>query len=94
MLRNFAKKIPGNKPGKCWPHRFLKRHEDELVSRYTSGIDSSRKRADSAYKYALYFVLMARKIKKYGIEPGGMYNMDEKGFLTGELSNSKRIFSR
>jgi hypothetical protein len=94
MLRNFAKEITGNKPGKCWPNRFLKKHNNELISRYTTGIDSSRKRADSAYKYALYFELMARKIEEYGIEPRDMYNMDEKGFLIGVLSKAKRIFSR
>ena len=44
MLRNFAKEITGNKPGKCWPNRFLKKHNDELISSYAIGIDSSRKR--------------------------------------------------
>jgi hypothetical protein len=94
MLQNFAKEITGTKPGICWPHRFLKMYNEELISCYTTGIDSSRKRADSAYKYALYFELMARKIKEYGIEPRDMYNMDEKGFLIGVLSKGKRIFSR
>jgi hypothetical protein len=94
MLRNFAKEITGNKPGISWLNRFLQKHHDELVSHYTTGMDSSRKRADSAYKYALYFELMARKIEEYGIEPRDMYNMDEKGFLIGVLSKGKRIFSR
>lgn len=86
MLGNFAKGITRNKPGISWLNRFLKRHNDKLVSYYTTGIDSSRKRADSAYKYALYFELM--------IEPRDMYNIDEKGFLIGVLSKGKRIFSR
>ncbi|KAI9046208.1 transposase [Aspergillus affinis] len=94
MLRNFAKEITGNKPRKCWPNRFLKGHNNELVAHYTTGIDSSRKRADYAYKYALYFELMARKIEEYSIRPEDMYNMDEKGFLIGVLSKGKRIFSR
>jgi hypothetical protein len=72
----------------------LKKYNNELVSHYTTGINSSRKKADSAYKYALYFELMARKIEEYGIEPSDMYNMDEKGFLIGVLSKAKRIFSR
>jgi hypothetical protein len=40
-----------------------------------------RKRADSAYKYTLYFELMARKIEEYDIQPEDMYNMDEKELL-------------
>jgi hypothetical protein len=76
MVRNFAGEISGKRPGKQWPFRWLKNHKDELVSHYTTGIDVSRKRADSAYKYALYFELMARKIEEYRIEPGDMYNMD------------------
>lgn len=94
MLRNFAKEITGNKPGKNWPSRWLKAHDNDIISRYTTGIDRSRKRADSAFKYSLYFELMARKIEKYNIEPEHMYNMDEKGFLIGILQKCKRIFSR
>ena len=54
----------------------------------------SRKRADSAFKYALYFKLLQDKIEQYNIDPRHMYNMDEKGFLIGVLSKMKRVFSR
>jgi alkylated DNA nucleotide flippase Atl1 len=94
MLRNFAKEITGIKPGKHWPGRFLKKHNKDLISRYTTGIDAARKRADSAFKYALYFEFMGRKIKEYDVQPENMYNMDEKGFLIGILPKGKRIFSR
>ena len=57
-------------------------------------MDTQRKRADSAFKYSLYFELLRRKIKQYGVEPRHMYNMDEKGFLVGILSKIKRVFSR
>jgi hypothetical protein len=93
MLQNFVKEITRTKPGICWPHHFLKMYNKELISCYITRINSSHKRADSAYKYALYFELMARKIKEYGIEPRDMYNMDKKGFLIGVLSKGKRIFS-
>ena len=39
MLRNFAKEISGEKPGKQWPYRFLKRHQDKLVCKFTLGMD-------------------------------------------------------
>jgi hypothetical protein len=94
MLRNFAKEISGQKPGKNWPGRWLKSHNDKITTRYATGIDCLRKRADSAFKYSLYFAMVARKIEEYGIEPQYMYNMDEKGFLIGILQKDKRIFSR
>ena len=94
MLRNFALEIAGIQPRIHWSSRFVKRHQAKLISCYITGIDSSRKRADSAAKYALYFELLARKIKEYDIQPKNMYNMDEKGFLIGVVSKGKRIFSK
>ena len=77
MVANFAENIAGKPPGKNWVSRFVKRHDDELVSRFTSAIDAPRKRADSAYKYSLYFEALERKLKEYEIKPENMYNMDE-----------------
>jgi hypothetical protein len=57
-------------------------------------MDASRRRADSAFKYALYFEPMARNIKEFDVRPVVMYNMDEKEFLIGELSKGKMIFPR
>jgi hypothetical protein len=94
MLQNLAAEITINQPGNNWAGRFLKKHQDELVYRYTTSIDSARKRADSAYKYALYFELLARKIDEYNIQPANIYNMDEKGFLIGMLSKAKMVFSK
>jgi hypothetical protein len=94
MLRNFAKELIGKKPGNHWPGRFLKRHQIELSSAYTTAMDSNRKRADSAYKYSRYFDLLARKLDKYNVEPGNIYNMDEKGFLIRMLLKGLRIFSK
>ena len=58
------------------------------------GLDHNRFRADSAFKYSLYFELLRKKIEQYKVEPQHIYNMDEKGFLIGILSKIKRIFSR
>lgn len=57
-------------------------------------MDTSRKRADSTFKYSLHFKLLRNKIEQYNINPYYIYNMDEKGFLIGILSRAKRIFSR
>ena len=62
IIRNFASNIAGRQVGRSWVNRFIKRHENDLVSQWASGIDTQRKRADSAFKYALYFKLLQRKI--------------------------------
>jgi hypothetical protein len=94
MLRNFAFKICGTRPGFHWPAHFIKRHEKDLVFLWTSGIDSNRKQADSTANYALYFELLARKIQEYELQPEDIYNMDEKGFLIRMVGNGKMIFSK
>ena len=57
-------------------------------------MDSDRHQADSGDKYKLYFDLLQHKIDQYRINARHTYNMDEKGFLIGITSKSKRLFSR
>jgi hypothetical protein len=42
----------------------------------------------------MYFDFLHQKMQQYEIEPENTYNMDEKGFLIGTTSRSKRVFSR
>lgn len=94
MLANFAKDICGKEPGKNWASRWIKAHSDKVISRYSKGLDSDRKKADSTWKYTLYFELIGRKIEQYNLTPEQIYNMDEKGFMIGISTKEKRIFSR
>ena len=55
-------------------------------------MDSARIKNDSREQYEYYFNLIKQKIKEYHILTKNIYNMDEKGFLIGCLSKSKRIF--
>jgi hypothetical protein len=57
-------------------------------------MNNSHHKADSGSKYSVYFDLLHEKIEQYHIEPRHTYNMDEKGFMLGVVSRSKRIFSR
>ena len=77
-----------------WVSRFIKRHDLELVSKWTTGLDNEHSKADSAFKYTLYFELLRQKIEKFKIDRRQIYNMDEKGFLISVLVKMKRIFSR
>ena len=73
--------------------KFLKKHDLNLVLRYTISFDKERSKADFTYKYLLYFELIRQKIEEYQIEPRYTYNIDEKGFLIEILVKIKRIFS-
>jgi uncharacterized protein YeaO (DUF488 family) len=53
MIRGFASEIAGRPAGKNWADRFVKRYNNELVSRWMTSIDASRRKADSVFKYSL-----------------------------------------
>jgi hypothetical protein len=72
----------------------MQRWPDRLISKWTTGMDNSRHKADSGKNYSLYFNLLRDKIDQYRVEPRHIYNMDEKGFMLGVVGRSKRIFSR
>jgi hypothetical protein len=94
MILRFASDIAKKELGKGWVNRFIQRYQVDLISRWATGIDRSRHQADSELKYKLYFDLLIDKLSQYDIEPQNTYNMDEKGFMLGVLSRSKRVFSR
>lgn len=61
MIRSFGLEIAGRPAGKNWADRFIERYNNELISRWTTGIDANRRKADSAFKYSLYFKLLRKK---------------------------------
>jgi hypothetical protein len=94
MIQNFASIVAKKKVGRNWVSRFLERNHAHLTSKWTTGIDRVRHKADSKYKYSLYFDLLHQKMLEYEVEPENVYNMDEKGFLIGITGRSKRVFSK
>jgi hypothetical protein len=74
--------------------RFKHRHEDELITKYTTAIDATRYTANSYIKYRLQFDLLHGKMEEQEILPENSYNMDEKGFMIGVIGRSKRTFTR
>jgi hypothetical protein len=94
IIRNFASTIAHERVSKSWVTRFKHRHEDTLISKWGRAIDSTRHKANSYFKYKLYFKLMHGKIDKHKIQPQNSYNIDEKGIIIGVIGNSKRVFTR
>jgi hypothetical protein len=94
MIQNFASSVSGFDHSDPWVSRFLSQNKDNLTSQWTTGMDRNRHQADSEYSHRLYFELLHRKIRKYNVDARHIYNMDEKGFLVGITSRSKRVFSK
>ena len=94
LVRNWASTIAQKEVGKNWVFGFLKRHRDRLVAKQTNAMDRNRHQADSKVKYEAYFTYWHGKMEEYQLEPGNIYNMDEKGLMLGVTGRSKRVFSR
>ncbi|RAQ98945.1 pogo transposable element [Stemphylium lycopersici] len=94
IIRSIASQIAHKELGVHWVDRFAQRWPNRLISKWTTGMDNSRHKADSGKKYSLYFNLLHDKINQYKVETRHIYNMDEKGFMLGVVGHTKRIFSR
>jgi hypothetical protein len=80
MIQQFAGQLAGKPVSKSWVTRFIHRHPNHLISRYSKGMTKEQTKADSGAKYNLYFKLLLNKIEEYDIHPLYIFNMDEKGF--------------
>jgi hypothetical protein len=94
MIKKFASHFNSNSVSKAWVNRFVRRHSDYLVSKWTSGINSQRHNANSRAKYKLYFNHLHSKMLQYEIQLHNTYNMNEKGFMIGITTRSKQVFSQ
>jgi hypothetical protein len=55
MIRNFTCSIAHRQVSESWVSRFINRHPDELISKWSNAIDRTRHLANSQLKYELYF---------------------------------------
>jgi hypothetical protein len=65
-----------------------------LLSNGSPRIDRERHKADSPFKYKLYFELLHSKMQEHGIDVENTYNMDEQGFHVGVAKRGKGVFSK
>jgi hypothetical protein len=94
MIANFASAVAQEPVSESWVTRFINKYSINLISHYSTGMDSNRHNADSYVKYELYFNLLQRKIAQYKVDAEHTYNMDEKGFMIGITTRTKHVFSR
>jgi hypothetical protein len=78
MIKNFASAVVEKEEGDAWVSRFLQRQRGHLTSKWTTGIDRNRYKADSQANYSLYFDILHSKIREYNVESQNVYNMDGK----------------
>ena len=93
-IQNFASEVAKWEVSMAWVERFLRRNRDQLSSKYTTGIDRDRFKADTEDSYRTYFDLLHAKMRQYDVDAKNVYNMDKKGFLIAKISRSKRVFSK
>jgi hypothetical protein len=63
MIQNFGSDIAGVACSDAWVSQFLRRNKHLLTSKWTSGMDCNRHKADSKDKYKAYFDLLHSKIR-------------------------------
>jgi hypothetical protein len=94
MQVNLGPRPNKKEVGKYWVLRFLNRHKDTLLPKWSTGTDSIQHKADSYEKYKLYFNLLYSKMQEYEVEAENVYNMDKKGFMIGTIGRFKGVFSK
>jgi hypothetical protein len=94
MIQNFATEIAGDEVSESWVTRFLNRHLDRLIVKWSDPMTAERHNAESYNKYKEYFDILQLEITQYDVMPENTYNMDEKGFMIGVINKSKRVFSK
>ena len=94
IVTNIAQELSGRVPSKNWCKRFVVRHKDELDSRYLNTLDLARHKADTRASYSQYFEIIGQKIEQYNITANNVYNMDEKGFMIGQMQKLYRVFTK
>lgn len=67
---------------------------NSLDSRYLNTLDLSRHKADTRASYRQYFEIIGNKLEEYQITAENTYNMDEKGFMIGQIQKSHRVFTK
>jgi hypothetical protein len=94
MIQDFASELAHDAVSDTWVSDFLHRHTDTLLCKRSRAMDRQRHCASSEDKYKQYFDVLYSAIERYGVMPQNAYNMDEKGFATGLIGRSKRVFSK
>jgi hypothetical protein len=65
LVRRFAQEICKKSVGKNWPKKFVKRYPNDLREGFLEAIEISRKKADSAKSYQLWFDQVFQPISSY-----------------------------
>jgi hypothetical protein len=58
MIQNSAATIAQTSVSEAWVSRFINRNSNDLITKWTAGMDAVRHQADSGLKYKLYYDLL------------------------------------
>jgi hypothetical protein len=69
MIQNFSSAVAPWDVSETWVTRFLHRHNLDLTTQWSTGLDRPRHQADSLVKYNSYFDLLHNKMREHEVEP-------------------------
>ena len=75
--------------GKNWPQRFIKRHSDALAEAWSAPLSSKWAEAGAGGVVEPFLIRLQRLQEKKGILSEDLWNMDEKGYITGFYSRQR-----
>jgi hypothetical protein len=78
MVINFATPLRKWEPSEASVTRLIHRHNDYLLTAWTTPMEGNRHEADNGERCRLYFGLLSKKVAEFEAEPKNTYNMDEK----------------
>jgi len=76
--------------GKQWIYNFLNRNPD-LAAKYGTQLDQQPAYASNLRSLRDYYRKLLRLIRKHGLLPEDIFNMDEKVFIIGRSARAKVI---
>jgi len=91
-IQRIARDLAGEKVGKNWVYRFLKRHSEIKLGK-PSGLDPKRAQAFNETIVKKHYEELEKALYP-GLKPSNLYNMDEKGCQRGggrRIRNQKFI---
>ncbi|KAF1925335.1 uncharacterized protein M421DRAFT_70170, partial [Didymella exigua CBS 183.55] len=86
IIRNFASAVAQETLSDSWVTRFLYYHNNCLLPRYATAMDSDCHYAELYTKYKQYFNILYPKINKYNVELENTYNIHKTGFIIRVIS--------
>ncbi|WVF71603.1 hypothetical protein IAT40_006411 [Kwoniella sp. CBS 6097] len=90
-VKAMADQLAGRELGVNWVSRFVKRHCDQITSRFFTFQEAPRLKADVLENRKAFFDLLVQAFNSHHYRENCIYNMDEAPFSLGDSRKSRKI---